>query len=310
MYLKKTDYHIGMRKFLILLVAVAIITPHIVLASWWNPFSWFKKQTPQPAPQAQTINIKSQETTTSVNNKSAQGTKTLKESKAVVVTLTQTIQKSDLYSVIKVVDGDTLSVNIDGTITTIRLIGINTPETVDPRKLVECFGTEASNKAKQLLSGQKIKVEKDPSQGERDKYGRLLAYIFLENGVHFNKYMIEEGYAYEYTYNLPYKYQSEFKQAEQSAQAQKRGLWADGVCSTENTTTETAPPTFPFPSVSVPPQVPMNTSGYICTYNAYNCPDFSTHAEAQAVYEACGGVNNDIHRLDQDKDSLACESLP
>lgn len=48
----------------------------------------------------------------------------------------------------------------------------------------------------------------------------------------------------------------------------------------------------------------------ICSYNAYNCSDFSTHAEAQAVYEYCGGVTSDVHRLDRDKDGLACESLP
>jgi len=51
-------------------------------------------------------------------------------------------------------------------------------------------------------------------------------------------------------------------------------------------------------------------AGYICSSNVYNCTDFATHAEAQAVYDACGGATNDIHRLDQDKDGVACESLP
>ena len=57
-------------------------------------------------------------------------------------------------------------------------------------------------------------------------------------------------------------------------------------------------------------QQPQSTSGYSCSANIYNCTDFSTHAEAQSVYEMCGGVSNDIHRLDQDKDGDACESLP
>lgn len=118
------------------------------------------------------------------------------------------------YNVIKVVDGDTLSVNIDGKTQTLRLIGIDTPETVHPSKPVECFGIEASNKAKQILNGQSVRIEKDQTQGDYDKYNRLLAYVFLRDGTNFNQMMIEEGYAYEYTYNLPYKYQFEFKQAE------------------------------------------------------------------------------------------------
>lgn len=106
---------------------------------------------------------------------------------------------------------------MDGTRETIRLIGIDTPETVDPRKPVQCFGGEASNKAKELLSGKKVRIEKDSTQGDRDKYGRLLTYIYREDGLFFNKYMIEQGYAYEYTYDTPYKYQAEFKEAEKYA---------------------------------------------------------------------------------------------
>ena len=51
-------------------------------------------------------------------------------------------------------------------------------------------------------------------------------------------------------------------------------------------------------------------SGYICSYNYYNCPNFETHAQAQLVYEACGGPKTDIHDLDRDNDGFACESLP
>ena len=58
------------------------------------------------------------------------------------------------------------------------------------------------------------------------------------------------------------------------------------------------------------PQTPKPKSNYICSYNTYNCPDFATHTQAQTVFEACGGINNDIHRLDQDHDGLACETLP
>ena len=139
-------------------------------------------------------------------------------------------QDDILYRVIRVIDGDTVVIEIGNKAETVRLIGINTPETVDPRRPVECFGIEASNKAKEILNGKSVKLEGDDFVGERDKYGRSLKYIFLENGTNFNEMMISEGYAYEYTYDLPYKYQSEFKQAEKEAKEMKKGLWAQGVC--------------------------------------------------------------------------------
>ncbi|MBI5071988.1 thermonuclease family protein [Candidatus Falkowbacteria bacterium] len=145
-------------------------------------------------------------------------------------TETETEPSADLFLVSSVVDGDTVKVNIDGTVETLRLIGIDTPETVDPRKPVQCFGVEASNKAKELLTGAKVRLEADPTQGESDVYGRLLRYVFLDDGTNFNKLMIEQGYAFEYTYNTPYKYQTEFKQAETYARENKLGLWADDTC--------------------------------------------------------------------------------
>lgn len=142
------------------------------------------------------------------------------------------------YKVKKVVDGDTLDVSKDGKIVRLRLIGIDTPETVDTRKPVQCFGKAASDKAKELLTGKTVRLESDASQGTLDKYGRTLAYAFLPDpstplgasGISFNEYMIAEGYAHEYTYNLPYKYQKEFKAAEKRAREEKRGLWADDTC--------------------------------------------------------------------------------
>lgn len=135
------------------------------------------------------------------------------------------------YKVSSVVDGDTVKVTIDGKIETIRIIGLNTPETVDPRKPVECFGKEASSKAKELLSGKTVTLEVDSPQGDRDKYGRLLRYVILPDGRDFGKTMIAEGYAYEYTYNTPYKYQKIYKEAQLTAQSQQLGLWSPNTCS-------------------------------------------------------------------------------
>lgn len=165
-----------------------------------------------------------------------------------------TQQKSDqspLYSVVSVVDGDTVKLSIDGTTQTIRLIGLDTPETVDPRKPVQCFGKEASNKAKELLTGRSVRIEVDASQGTLDKYGRTLGYIFRDDGLFYNKYMIEQGFAHEYTYNIPYKYQSEFKAAEKSARENQRGLWSPNTCNGDTTSaseasgTQTEPATTP-----------------------------------------------------------------
>jgi len=134
------------------------------------------------------------------------------------------------YDVAKVVDGDTIDVMIEGRKMRVRLIGINTPEVVDPRKPVECFGKEASNKAKEILTGKKVMLEADATQTDRDKYDRLLRYAFLEDGTNFNELMVREGYAYEYTYDVPYKYQNEFKAAQKAASDAGKGLWGEGAC--------------------------------------------------------------------------------
>ncbi len=134
------------------------------------------------------------------------------------------------HRVVQTIDGDTILVDMDGKPEKVRLIGLDTPETVDPRRPVQCFGREATAKAKNILSGQKVRIEPDMSQDSRDRYGRLLAYVFLPDGTLFNKMMIEEGYGHEYTYTLPYKYQAEFKAAETRARELKKGLWANGVC--------------------------------------------------------------------------------
>lgn len=222
---------------------------------------------------------------------------------------TSTVVDETWYQVLKVVDGDTLVVAMNGknpsttlrTGITIRLIGLDTPETVDPRKPVQCFGKEASEKAKQILSGKSVRLEMDPSQGELDKYRRTLAYVFLPDGTNFAERMIAEGYGHEYTYNLPYKYQNEFKVAEQKAREEKKGFWADGACMNDLRSRSLRSGSSPAGAAD---------GAYECSRNAYNCSDFKTQAEAQAVFEACGGSANDVHHLDSDGDGKVCESLP
>jgi micrococcal nuclease len=133
--------------------------------------------------------------------------------------------------VVKVVDGDTITVFLNGKDEKVRILGINTPETVDPRKPVECFGKQASDKAKSILTNQKVRLMSDPAQDNIDKYGRLLRYVYLPDGTDFGLLLIQQGYAYEYTYDTPYKFQTEYKAAQKSAESNELGLWAKNACS-------------------------------------------------------------------------------
>lgn len=130
----------------------------------------------------------------------------------------------------RVIDGDTIKVFLNNEPVTIRLIGIDTPEVNTNRSDIECFGIEASERAKNLMTGKNVYLEVDESQSDRDRYGRLLRYIWLDDGTNINEKMIADGYAYEYTYAMPYKYQKEFRNAQVRAQTNKLGLWADTTC--------------------------------------------------------------------------------
>lgn len=129
------------------------------------------------------------------------------------------------YQVIAAIDGDTIRIATDTGEEKVRLLGIDTPEVDPTRGGPECYGPEASKQTKELVEGQSVTLEIDSSQGERDTYGRLLAYVRLENGALVNEILLEEGYAYEYTFNEPYLYQKEFKIAERSAQQNNLGVW-------------------------------------------------------------------------------------
>lgn len=135
------------------------------------------------------------------------------------------------YKVEKVIDGDTIELKVDGRLQKIRLIGMDTPEVVDPRKVVQCFGREASAQGHKRLESQTIRLEYDVQVGEHDKYGRLLGYVFLPDGSNYAEGMIRDGYAHEYTYqSQAYKYQAGFKVAETEAQSARSGFWATNTC--------------------------------------------------------------------------------
>jgi len=142
-----------------------------------------------------------------------------------------TSQKNTLYKVLSVTDGDTFKVSIKGVVESVRVLGINTPETKYSNRGVECFGAEASSYATTLLENTSVQLTSDDSQDTRDKYGRLLAYVTLPDGRDFGQVMIADGYAYEYTFKgRTYKNQDLYKAAQTQAQEENVGLWADGGC--------------------------------------------------------------------------------
>jgi micrococcal nuclease len=135
--------------------------------------------------------------------------------------------------VVRVVDGDTISAKIDGTEgeTKIRFLGINTPESVDPRRPVECFGKEASARLRMMIEGQRVRLEEDPKADERDKYGRLLRNVFAGDGTDVNLQLVQDGYAQALLdYPLTATRKQELKAAEQSAKLAERGLWSPEAC--------------------------------------------------------------------------------
>ncbi|MDR2135888.1 MAG: thermonuclease family protein [Treponema sp.] len=126
------------------------------------------------------------------------------------------------------VDGDTVRVRIKNppagldAVETIRMIGVDTPETVHPRREVEFFGKEASEFTRQRLLGQPVFLAFDWDR--RDRYGRLLAYIYSPDGDCHNAALIREGYAHAYT-SFSFQFMDEFRSLEQEARREKRGLW-------------------------------------------------------------------------------------
>lgn len=144
-----------------------------------------------------------------------------------------TTNQPGLYKVTHVDDGDTIKVTQAGQTETIRFIGMDTPEVKDPRKPVQCYGAEASVKTKSMLTGAKVRLEPDPLGDNRDKYHRLLRYVYLPDGTLMNELLIKDGYAFAYVI-FPFSKIDQFKADEASAQAAGIGLW--GKCQINTTT--------------------------------------------------------------------------
>lgn len=129
---------------------------------------------------------------------------------------------SDLLLVVRVIDGDTIELE-NGEI--VRYLLIDTPETMHPEKPVECYGPEASEANRRLTEGQKVRLERDVT--DRDTYGRLLRYVYVD-GALVQAELVREGYGYVYSRQPDVKHLRDMAALERQARGQGAGLW--GAC--------------------------------------------------------------------------------
>lgn len=193
----------------------------------------------------------------------------------------RTLILGESAQVLNVIDGDTIDVLLDGEEYRVRYVGVDTPERGDP------YYSEATQANRDLVQGETVMLVIDVS--ETDQYGRLLRYIYLEDGTFVNAELIANGYARLVTYPPDVANADYFADLQREAREARRGLW--GI----NELTNSGAP----------------AGCLTCSRNAYNCSDFETQSEAQACYQFClAQVNDDVHRLDGGGDGLVCESLP
>lgn len=214
------------------------------------------------------------------------------------------------YPVLEVIDGDTIEVRIGQENKTIRLLGIDTPELHHPTKPVQCFAQEAKDYVVNLLLNQQVRLESDATQGDTDRYGRLLRYVYLNDDRSLNYLLVKEGYAHEYTYRTPYNYQQQFKQGEADARAAGRGLWGS-VCNGNVQCPSCS--TSSSVSSAAAEEVDISSCKFSCVSPDRDCSDFTSRAEAQEFFNCClFNATNDPMNLDGNGvgDGITCESLP
>ena len=139
------------------------------------------------------------------------------------------------YTIAYYVDGDTIAVNMNGQVQIIRFIGVDTPETHKPNTPVQCFGPTAAEHTKSLIlkSGGRVRLRADPLSTNRDRYGRLLRYVYLTDGTNLNELKIRQGYGFFYPY-FPFSRMADFSRAGNQARLERKGLW--GHCMPTPTT--------------------------------------------------------------------------
>jgi micrococcal nuclease len=130
------------------------------------------------------------------------------------------------YGIARFVDGDTIAVNMNGKVEKVRFVGVDTPETHKPNTPVQCYGPAAAAFTKNTIGSQHVRLVSDSLSTDRDRYGRLLRYVYLPDGTLLNEKLIQEGYGFYYPY-FPFTKSKQFAADEQSAMAAHAGLWGN-----------------------------------------------------------------------------------
>ncbi|MBU1890802.1 thermonuclease family protein, partial [Patescibacteria group bacterium] len=210
----------------------------------------------------------------------------------------------DLALVIEVIDGDTIK--IEGGVT-IRYLGMDTPE--PSHKPPDCYAKEASEKNREMVEGQTVRIIKDVR--DRDRYGRLLRYVYVDD-TFVNLELVKQGYARAFTVPPDIAYEEDLLIAEQEARESKNGLW--GGCDEsllniwEQNTSERAE-TAEF-QATADEDILEDAPECFCDYNFYDCRDFASQEDAQSLYDCCWEkIQQDLHLIDGDEDGYACEQL-
>jgi len=132
--------------------------------------------------------------------------------------------KEETATCTRVIDGDTIEISVAGYVEKVRLISVDTPETVDPRKPVQFFGKEASEFTRHLVEGKHVVLRDELGGHDRDKYARLLRYVYLEEGTFVNAEIVKQGYGHAYLV-FPFSHMEEFRTYERQAREKGLGLW-------------------------------------------------------------------------------------
>ena len=142
-------------------------------------------------------------------------------------TITSSSLAPGFYGINHFIDGDTIAVNMNGHTEKVRLIGVDTPETHKPNTPVECYGPQAAAFTKSVIGSGSVRLVSDPLSTDRDRYGRLLRYVYLPNNTDLNEELIQQGYGFYYPY-FPFSNSSRFANDEKAAMSARKGLW--GSC--------------------------------------------------------------------------------
>ena len=135
------------------------------------------------------------------------------------------LSQPGLYSINRFIDGDTIAVNMNGSVEIVRMIGVDTPETHKPNTPVQCYGEAAAIYTKNLIDGSNVRLQADPLNTNRDRYGRLLRYVYLPDNTLVEEKLIKNGYGFAYT-QFPFEKTDQFVANEQTAKSSGVGLWS------------------------------------------------------------------------------------